>query len=83
MTVQGWREQGESGPLWSPNRLVHLEDQWQGLDTTLLVASVTLELDGNGTRTVLDLTPPAAFDVLPDAEHRKKSKKQESGLPWL
>lgn len=83
VTVQGWREQGESGSLWTPNELVHLDDEWQGINSKLLIASVTFELDENGTRTVLSLTHPAAFDELSDSEHQKATKKQDSGLHWL
>lgn len=83
VTVQGWREQGDSGDLWAPNRLVSIQDPWQRLDTQMLIASVTFYLDTNGSTTELELAPPAAFDILPEAEHAKKTGSQESGLPWL
>jgi prophage tail gpP-like protein len=76
VTVQGWKH---AGGLWAPNRTVHITDPWQGLDDDLIIAQVQLMLDDRGTVTDLELTHPAAFDLLPEAEHQKASKKQKGG----
>jgi prophage tail gpP-like protein len=75
VTVQGWREQGHTGPLWAPNRIVHITDDWQGLNDDLLIAAVELSLDDRGTVADLELTHPAAFELLPEPEQKKAAKK--------
>ncbi|MEX2630034.1 MAG: hypothetical protein WD341_08860 [Tistlia sp.] len=60
ISVQGWR-QGEAGPLWRPNVLVDCHHPDLGVETDLLVSSVTFERGGNGTITRLSLLPADAF----------------------
>ena len=63
--VQGWRERGGSGALWAPGTLVHVVDDWLGIDRSLLVAAVEQALDEEGTRTTLTLLPARAFAAEP------------------
>ena len=58
--VQGWTE-SPSGPLWRPGRLVHVIDDWSGIDAELLISATTQSLSDAGTLTDLDLVPPDAF----------------------
>ncbi|MBU1248711.1 MAG: hypothetical protein KKB70_08435 [Proteobacteria bacterium] len=61
VTVRGWTQAGQ---LWTPNRLVHLQDSFLGIDADMLISGVTLRLDGGGTLTDLALLPPEAFQRL-------------------
>lgn len=63
--VRGWRERGDAGVLWSPGAIVRVVDDWLAVDTDLLIAAVLYELDGEGARTTLTLTPPAAWSAQP------------------
>ena len=63
VVVQGWRERGETGALWAPGRLVHVTDDWLGLDRLLLITSVEQALDDQGTRTTLVLVDRLAFSA--------------------
>ena len=60
VTVQGWREVPD-GPLWEPGRLVHLSDDWLGIQQELLVSSTSQSLSSGGTLTTLALVPQDAF----------------------
>ena len=60
VTVQGWRET-EGGALWAPGRLVHVTDDWLGLDRELLVSTTAQSIDDGGTLTRLTLYPENAF----------------------
>jgi prophage tail gpP-like protein len=85
VTVQGWRERGPSGPLWTPNKLVHLTDHWQGVDEDLLIVSVAFRLDEGGQLTELELTRPEAFDTIAMEKHTKKKGKKgssDTGEQW-
>ncbi len=57
ITVAGWREQGDSGPLWQTNRLVDIDDSIQNLKTTWLISGVTWTDGAQGRMTVLALVP--------------------------
>ena len=60
VSVQGWRER-EGGGLWSPGQVVHLSDDWLGIDRDLLIASTAHSLSRAGTITKMTLFPPDAF----------------------
>jgi prophage tail gpP-like protein len=75
VTVQGWQETPD-GPLWWPNRIVHLTDDWLDVDLDMLIAGVVLTKDGNGTLAVLSLVPPGAFALL-------ATKKGKEGEGWM
>lgn len=68
--VRGWRERGDTGPLWAPGRLAHVDDDWLGLDREMLISAVVYSLDSEGTRATLSLAPPAAYAgrIEPDPE---------------
>jgi prophage tail gpP-like protein len=69
LTVQGWRA-GRNGPLWWPNSLVHVRDDWIGLDRDMLITGVRFSKSAEGgTTTDLSLMLPGAFEKLaePDA----------------
>jgi len=61
LTVQGWQESGNEGPLWDFGRQVRVEDEWLGFAGNLLVATVAFSLSEAGTTTRLTLAPAAAF----------------------
>jgi prophage tail gpP-like protein len=61
-TVEGWTN--SVGQLWEPNMLVHVSDEWCGIDQDLLVTSVDLLLDEQYV-TQLELMDRSAFDVEP------------------
>lgn len=74
-TVQGWREHA-GGRLWEPNRIVHFADDWLSIDHDLLITSVTYSKADDGSRTVLSMLPPGAFEL------RAKVDKRE-GEGWM
>ena len=67
ITVQGWRERGDSGPLWRPGRLVTVVDDWLGLDRALLISTATYTKTSGGSTTVLSLLPEEAFSAMEPA----------------
>lgn len=58
--------------LWEPNRLVRVVDPVAHVDDTLLIVSVTQSKDQNGSKTVLGLAVPEAYDVQPLPPSREK-----------
>jgi len=56
-TLQGWREGGTTGPLWTPNRLVDIADDWLDLSTRCLISRVTLSLSSRGSIAELACRP--------------------------
>lgn len=64
-TVQGW-VQDTSGTLWEPNTLVSVDDDYQQVRGTLLIAGCTYQIGQSGSTTVLRVCAPEAFDVLKD-----------------
>lgn len=58
VTVRGW---GTDTGLWRPNAVVHVDHDWLGLDTSMLISSVRYSLDADGTTSTLDLCPVGAF----------------------
>ena len=85
ITLAGWREQGDTGPLWQTNLLVPVRDPYQGLDVTWLIKSVTLTEGDAGRIAVLALVPPESMD-LPEAGAKKgagkKGKKAKVVATW-
>ncbi|MFD1328299.1 phage baseplate assembly protein [Mycoplana ramosa] len=62
VTVMGWRDDG--GIIWTPNYLVHVQDDWVGINGMMLIKSVTLEQEGNdgdGTTATLSLADPRGY----------------------
>ena len=68
--VRGWRERGDAGALWRPGRLVHVADDWLGLDGAMLITSVTWRRGVQGATSALMLAPEAAYraEPLPDLD---------------
>ncbi len=77
-TLRGWRAPNDE--LWQPNVLVRVVDDWARVDDELLVVSTELVRDESGQRSTLELTSPAAFDVLALPPKRKNKK---GNLPLL
>ena len=65
VSVQGWRELGDAGALWSPGRLVHLTCDWLGVDDDLLISTVSQRVDARGRVSTLELVPRGAFSAEP------------------
>lgn len=62
ITVLGWRDSG--GKIWTPNYLVHVEDDWIGIRGSMLIKSVTLDQTGDGddgTTATLTLADPRGY----------------------
>lgn len=67
ITVQGWHH---GAGLWRPDALVPVRDPMLRIDRDLYLSGVQYKRDQDGTRALLTLTLPQAFDViaLPDPE---------------
>lgn len=60
--------------LWASNTLVRVVDEVARIDDDLIIASVRLVRDNQGSRTELEVTRPEAFQILsPPPEPRKDS----------
>jgi len=70
--VQGWRS--ASGELYRPDRLVPVKAPLVGIDATLLVVGVQLELNDQGRKAGLMLAPKEAFQLEPIAEPKRKRR---------
>ncbi len=67
-SVQGWTA-GPGGPLWRPNWMVEVTDDFLGVSGTRLIAAVTLTLDrSQGSLTTLELVPPDAYLPAPGGQ---------------
>lgn len=82
ITVHGWRENGDSGPLWRTNRLIDIDDPLQDLKATWLSESVTFTEGENGRQTVIALVPPESLDLPETKVKGKKGGKAEAKLTW-
>lgn len=78
ITLAGWRENGDNGPLWQKNQLTDIDDPVQNLKTTWLIKTVTFTEGDNGRVCVLTLVPPESMD-LPLTNSKKKGKKAKKG----
>jgi prophage tail gpP-like protein len=63
VTVQGWRH---TVGLWQPNTLIPVRDNWLDIDEALLCAAVAYRAGEEGVTTLLSLTRPGAYNVLPE-----------------
>ncbi|HIE2304557.1 phage baseplate assembly protein [Yersinia enterocolitica] len=83
ITLAGWRENNDSGPLWQTNKLVQVDDSIQQLNATWLIKTVSFSEGDNGRLTVLSLVPPESMDMPAENTKRKKGKKgTEVGVTW-
>lgn len=73
--VQGWRYQGL---LWMPNFLVRLKDTILDIDETMLIKSVTYNVDNGGTNAVLELIDKTAYKSDAVEQPGKKTDKKSS-----
>lgn len=61
-TVHGYRNQ--TGDIWRPNTLVRVNDEYVGIEATMLVNSTTFALDGgSGRTTALSLVERNAYTL--------------------
>ncbi|WP_438752067.1 phage baseplate assembly protein [Pararhizobium sp. O133] len=59
ITVSGWRDDG--GKIWTENYLVHVDDDWIGVNGMMIIKSVTLDQSDGGTTATLSLADPRAL----------------------
>lgn len=84
-TVTGWRPDGV-GALWAPNTLARFTDNALGLADDLLVSTIALSQDDQGTRAELTCLPPGAFTPEPpeaDDDGWRKKRKTKDGAEGL
>lgn len=94
-TVVGWRtgKDGQEGPLWRPNTLVHVTSPRMRLDMELLIVACTYQNTEQGRMTELTFARPEAFALvdgigksrlnakLNDKTQREKKKKGDGFTP--
>ncbi|WP_265432815.1 phage baseplate assembly protein [Aeromonas salmonicida] len=78
ITVAGWRTQGvkgDKGPLWRINRICPIKCEFQGLDVSWLIVSVTMmEDDKAGREAIINLMPREAM-LIPVEVAKKQTKE--------
>lgn len=72
--VDGWSP-NDSQALWWPNTMFRFVDVEEGIDDILVVSSVEIAVDQQGTRAKLDLMPPDAHAIL----HKRVISKGSGG----
>ncbi|KFB92019.1 prophage tail protein, partial [Trabulsiella guamensis ATCC 49490] len=86
ITLAGWRENGDTGPLWKKNQRVDIDDPVQNLKVTWLIKSVTYTEGENGRLCVLTLVPPESMDLPKVSDKKKggkgKGKKAKTVATW-
>lgn len=94
-TVVGWRtgEDGQAGPLWQPNTLVHVTSARMNIDREMLIVSCSYQLTEQGRMTDLSFARPEAFELvdgvgrsrlnakLNDRTQKEKKKKGDGFTP--
>lgn len=94
-TVVGWRtgKDGQVGPLWQPNMLVHVKSARMRLGMELLIVGCTYQLTEQGRTTELTFARPEAFVLvdgigksrlnakLNDKTQREKKKRGDDFTP--
>lgn len=62
--VQGWTQ--SNGRVWPLNAIIHVKDDFFGINTNMLIAEITYKIDETtGTSTQLTLVDPKTFDLPP------------------
>ncbi len=70
-TVQGWHADQSTKALWLPNTIVGVVDPDRRMKRDMLITGVTYTRDGrSGTRSVLSMTIPEAFELQAEAEEQ-------------
>lgn len=65
--VAGWRQGMNEGELWDVNQLVEVKIPQRGIESTMLIKSLTLSHDGSqGTTTSLQLVHPDSYARQPE-----------------
>lgn len=94
-TVVGWRtgKDGQEGPLWQPNTLVHVTSDRMNIDRELLIVSCSYQFTEQGRVTDLTFARPEAFQLvegigrsklnakLSDKTQKEKKKKGDGFTP--
>lgn len=94
-TVVGWRtgKDGQEGPLWQPNTLVHVTSDRMNIDMELLIVSCSYQITELGKVTDLTFARPEAFQLvegvgrsklnakLNDKTQKEKKKKGDGFTP--
>lgn len=57
--VTGWRD--EAGRIWEPNWLVDVDDDWLGIEGTMIIKSIAFQQDDGGTYATLSVADPRAL----------------------
>jgi prophage tail gpP-like protein len=70
-TVQGWAQ--SDGSLWTPNTRVLVEDNICHIRETMLITSVTNQIDDAGSTTGITVSRPEAFELLAGLPKESKS----------
>ena len=78
ITVQGWRQ--ENGELWNVGNLTPVKIPFFGIDTDLLISTVSFNKSRGGTTTSLGLVSPDSLN----SEKKKVKKKDDlvSRIKW-
>jgi prophage tail gpP-like protein len=61
VTVQGWTQSNKA--VWPLNRIVHVLDDYLGIDDDFLIAHLNYVLGSGGSITDMGLVPPVAFEL--------------------
>jgi prophage tail gpP-like protein len=61
--VQGYKISSDSDVIWSPNKLVIVEDEINSISSQMLIKSVTYSFNENGSITTLNLGYPDSFTL--------------------
>lgn len=87
VTYDGWSPRPSPtppSPLWWPNTLFRVVDAEDGLDETMLLASVELgESVGSGALARLELMPPDAYAILEQRKITSGSHGYAANKEWL
>jgi len=80
-SVAGWTHREG---LWAPNTRVRVQDDLIGIDSDLLISTVTYSLSsGGGMVTTLELVPHEAFSAEPVQPRRQRPGNQaDSSIQW-
>jgi len=78
VTVRGWRQGGDTGPLWAPNLLVPVRASFLRMAGDMLIRQVVMtRTQSEGTLTRLTLVSPQAF--APEPPDKDKVQRQGNG----
>jgi len=64
-------------PLWSPNQIVYLKDEFAGIDEEMLIKSVSYKKDNSGSITKLELVNEKAYTESLNEPLIRQNKRQK------